>query len=420
MPSSSGGTRAPHLRCIKCMATFADQRGLYLHQQQQGHLACGFCKQSFHDIKALIKHRAEDHKAEQDLPCPGCGMKFASAGTWMRHVEKGNCHGIFPSDISGNIVQAVESITKTLGKSRFEDVDYTINPGNPGRSYTEIGDVWGDEWNKEQSLDARDHPERFPRTAKQEFYQGGSKQPDLLTGDDGASLEQRPFNAWAQKKNLFPEKAAHRAVPPPPSLLENMTRPSPSTQPAGERILDPDNPGFNAGLFWNPFLKTFKCPHKECSSKHSTAQSLVSHLRSPAHTGTPFQCPGCTNVFTSGSSWVQHADNVNEEKCRIRNTAFYRQVLNTATKGALKIDTLIKLANDTAKVTFDDDWAASKQRGPGPVPGSEEWVKEKEAEASKSQSDSEKSQPGPEKSQSDLGKSESDAGKKITHEEYIW
>ncbi|KAI2784643.1 hypothetical protein F4815DRAFT_440944 [Daldinia loculata] len=437
MASRVRGTPAPRLRCLKCKATFADQRGLYLHQQEKGHLACGFCKQSFHDIKALIQHRVEDHKAEQDLPCPGCGTKFVSAGTWMCHVERGECHAIFPSDISGNIVQAVESISKALGESRFEDVDYTVNSG---RSYTEIGDVWGDEWNKEQSLDARDHPERFPRTAQQEFYQGGSKQTDLLTGD-GANLEQRPFNAWAQKKNLFPEKAAHRAVPPPPSLLENMTRPPPSTQPTGERILNPDHPGFNAGLFWNPFLKTFKCPHKdkftykECGSKHSTASGLITHLKSPAHTGTPFQCPGCTIVFTSGSSWVQHADNVNEKKCCIRNTGFYRQALNTATNGALNIDDLIKLADDTAKVKFDNDWAASKKRGePGPVPGSEAWVKEKDAEASKSQSDPEKSQsdleksqsdpeksqPGPEKSQSDLEKSESDAGKKITHEEYTW
>ncbi|KAF3056210.1 putative c2h2 finger domain protein [Daldinia childiae] len=417
MASKQNGTGTPHLRCAKCMAAFADLRDLYLHQQKRGHLACGSCKQSFHDINALIKHREENHKAEQDLPCPGCGTKFVSAGTWMRHIERGECHAIFPSEISGNIVQAVDSITKALGESKFEDVDYTVNPG---KSFTEISDVWGDEWKKEQSLDARDHPERFPRTAQQEFYQGGSKQTDLLTGDDGANLEQRPFNAWAQKKNLFPEKAADRAVPPPPSLLENVTRPSSSAQPTGERITNPDNPGFNAGLFWNPLLGIFKCPHKdnfsykECGSKHTTAQSLIAHLKSSAHTSTRFQCPGCTSVFTSGSGWVQHADSVNEKKCRIRNTGFYRQVLSTATKGALSIDDLIKLENDTAKVKFDDDWATSKQRGgPGPVPGSEAWVKEKEAGVSKSQSDSEKSQPGPKKSQSG-------AGTKITHEEYTW
>ncbi|KAI0851564.1 hypothetical protein F5Y00DRAFT_259567 [Daldinia vernicosa] len=418
MAPKVSGTPAAPLRCLKCMATFATQRGLYLHQQKQGHLACGFCKLSFHDITALIQHRADDHKAEQDLPCPGCRTKFISAGEWIRHVERGECHAIFPSDISGNIVQAVESISKALAESKFEDVDYTVNSG---KSYAEISDTWKNDetWNREQSLDARDNPERFPRTARQEFYQGGSKQTDLLTGDDGANVEQRPFNAWAQKKNLFPEKAASRAVPPPPSLLENMTRPSPSTQPTGQRIIDPDHPGFNAGLFWNPILEVFKCPHKdkfgkECGSKLKNSKGLIAHLRSPAHTSPRFQCPGCTNVFTSGGSWAQHAENVNESKCRIRNTPFYRQALNMITNGALDIDTLIKLANDMAKVKFDAAWAASKQRDEsGPVPGSEAWVREKESEASKSQSDSEKAQP-------DWSKSESGTGKKITLEEYDW
>ncbi|KAI0135659.1 hypothetical protein F4814DRAFT_444475 [Daldinia grandis] len=409
MAPSVSAPRAPHLKCLKCMAAFADQRGLYLHQQERGHIACGFCKQSFHEISALVQHRVKDHRAEQDLPCPGCGTKFVSAGAWINHVERGQCYAIFPSDISGGVAQAVESITKALRETKFEDVDYTAV--NSGGSYAKISDVWGDEWNKEQSFDARDHPEQFPRTAKQEFYQGGLKQADLLTGDDGANLEQRPFNAWAQKKNLFPEKAGHRAIPPPPSLLEIMTRPSPSPQPTRERILDPDHPEFNVGLFWNPILNTFKCPHKECNSKHKNPKGLIYHLKSLVHSGTRFQCPGCTDTFTSGGSWAQHAERVGEAKCRIRNTEFYRKALSTITNGALDIDTLIKLANDTAKVQFDNDWAASKQRGgPALVPGSEAWAKEKEAHA--------KSQSGPEKSRSGSENPESGPGKKLTHEEY--
>ncbi|KAK6954788.1 hypothetical protein Daesc_004757 [Daldinia eschscholtzii] len=403
MAPNKSATQAPPQRCLKCMSTFADQRSLYLHQQKVGHLGCGSCRKCFHDVQALIQHRADDHKEEQDLPCPGCGNRFTSAGKWMSHVENGECHALFPSDVSRNVSEVVNSISKALRATRIaatEDVDFTINPS---ASFPEIKDVWGNEWKKEQSLDVQDHPERFPRTAKQDFYQGDSKQSDLLTGDGASSTQQRPFNAWAQKKDLFPEKRGTPAIRPPPSLLENMTKQSAPVQTTGERIIDPDHPNFNAGLYKDPILETFKCPHKTCNSKLKTAKGLIAHLRSSVHTGPRFQCPGCTDVFTSGASWIQHAETISIAKCRIRNAKIFKLALNMITNGALDIDTLNKLAKDTAKIKFDEEWAASKQRnGPGPVPGTDAWAEEKkQAQTSEPQS----TQPNPKK-------------KIITHEEY--
>ncbi|KAI1801668.1 hypothetical protein F4811DRAFT_451480 [Daldinia bambusicola] len=404
-PKKKSAAEGPPPRCFKCMTTFSDQRDLYLHQQKAGHLTCTLCKRAFHSLEALIQHRADDHKKEQDLPCPGCSNKFTSAGSWMSHVEGGECHAIFPSDISVNIPDMVESISKALretGLTVTGDVDLSINPS---ASFPEIKDVWGDEWKKEQSLRVEDHPEQFPRTAKQQFYQGSSNQSDLLTGDGSTNIEQRPFNAWAQKKDLFPEKRGTSAVRPPPSLLQSMTKPSPPTQPTEERILDPNHPNFNVGLYKDPILETFKCPHKTCNSKLKSANGLIAHLKSPAHTAPRFSCPGCGDSFTSGASWIQHAETITITKCKIRNTRIFKLALNMITNGALDIDALNKLAgeDDTAKIKFDEDWAVSKQRNKsGPVPGSDAWAEEKKKQSSSSTS---KTQSNPRK-------------KVITHEEY--
>ncbi|KAI1469689.1 uncharacterized protein F4812DRAFT_469784 [Daldinia caldariorum] len=404
MAPKKSATQGPPLRCSKCMAIFPDQRGLYLHQQKSGHLHCTFCKRAFHSLDALIQHRADDHKKEQDLPCPGCNNKFTSAGSWMSHVERGECYAIFPSDISGNIPEMVKSISKALretGLGITKDVDLSVNPS---ASFPEIKDVWGDEWKKEQSLKVEDHPEQFPRTAKQQYYQGGSNQSDLLTGDGSTNLEQqRPLNAWAQKKNLFPEKTGTPAIRPPPSLLQSMTNPSHSIQPTGERILDPYHPNFNVGLFKDPILETFKCPHKTCNSKLKSANGLIAHLKSPAHTAPRFKCPGCADFFTSGASWIQHAETVSITKCKVRNDRIFELAIKQVTNGALDIKILNGLADGTAKMKFDEDWAASKQRnGSGPVPGSDAWVEEKNKQTSSSTSNP---QSNPRK-------------KVITHEEY--
>ncbi|KAI8960155.1 hypothetical protein F5Y11DRAFT_367651 [Daldinia sp. FL1419] len=371
------------LKCLKCSATFADHRTLYLHQQDKGHLVCGLCKFPFHEVEVLIQHQAEAHKLEKHLLCPGCDKRFASVGKWMYHVEKGECCAIFPSDLAGNVSEAVNSIAEALRKTGLDEEgveDYHIDT----TAYAPITDVWGDGWadgaDREMSLDARDNPEAFPRTAKQQFYQGDSKQIDLLATDGGASPKQDPANIWAQ--NLFPEKKGIPAERPPPSLLESMSKPAPSVQPTGKRIVDPDHPDFNVALFMVPILETFKCPHKTCGSKHDTSEAFIAHLKSPKHTQIPFWCPGCAEEFSSGASWVQHAETIRLTKCSIRNSGIYKNAVKMMTNGVLDIDAFNELANGSAKAKLNKGWAASKQGKRGAVPGTDEWVKEKEREAS--------------------------------------
>ncbi|KAI2465665.1 hypothetical protein F4781DRAFT_438634 [Annulohypoxylon bovei var. microspora] len=380
--SRTGSSNTPPMpRCPKCKATFPTREDLNTHQHQVGHFICGMCDVSFHTIEALFTHRMDDHKAAQDLTCPGCTKNFTSTGGWIHHIETGDCYAIFPSDISQGIATVMDAIPKNLMKAQMKGegkVDFS------GPSH--IRDAWGDEWTDEQSLDAQKQPEKFPRTAKQEYYYGGSKQPDLLTGTDDNNLEQKPGNAWAQKKNLFPEKAKQPVVAPQQSSFEDLEEPAPSSQSTGQRILDPNHKDFNVAVFWNSILETYNCPHRTCKAKFSRAKKLVEHLKSSAHSGVEFSCPGCRAKYTSASSWVQHVETVNLSKCRVRESReIYGFALNQITDGALDVDALNELPNDTAKVKIVEDWAKAKQPPKNDfVPGTNEYAIAKQAEVARS------------------------------------
>ncbi|KAI1102386.1 hypothetical protein F4804DRAFT_343253 [Jackrogersella minutella] len=370
----------PQPRCPKCKNTFASKGALRSHQQKMGHFVCGICNASYHTIPALMSHRAEDHRSAQDLSCPGCAKDFKSTAGWILHIEDGDCSAIFPSDISKGIDNVMNTIQEKLFEARTEGARWIDHSGP-----SHIQDTWGEKWNDSQKLDAQHQPEAFPRTAQQEYYHGSSKQSDLLTGELADDLEQKPGNAWGQKKKLFPEKENDGAIPPPPSLLEEMSGPSLSSQPTEGRILDPNHPEFNVAVFYNPILETYKCPHKSCKSKFKRPRGLIDHLRSSAHSGNAFDCLGCNSTFTSVAAWVQHVETVSLSKCRVRaSPEIYGYALNKITDGALDVDTLNGLPSDEVKVKVVEQWASSKVPSkPAFVPGTNEYANAKQAEAAK-------------------------------------
>ncbi|KAI1391400.1 uncharacterized protein F4822DRAFT_427249 [Hypoxylon trugodes] len=372
----------PMHRCDQCNAIFESEKRLFSHQEEAGHLACEFCDKLFHTMDAVLDHLSAEHRESQDIVCPGCEKNFFTAGAWVNHVESNECSGVFPSDFAGDTAEIMDYLSTRLLKST-EVVKQEVELSGPSH----ITDTWGEDWEDQNKFDVERHPENFPRTVNQEFYQGSSKQPNFLTGSGAGSLEQRPGNAWAQKKDLFPESKASRAVPPPRSMIENFREPSQSAKPTGERILDPDHPDFNVALFMNPILETYKCPYKSCSSKFKYPKGLINHLRSPAHSGNEFRCPGCRVVFTSAASWAQHAETVNTSRCRVAQTEVYGLALNAITNGALEVELHEDIIGNKAKVRIVKGWPASRQlrkHDPAskPVPGSEGWAKAKQVEAS--------------------------------------
>ncbi|KAI0883303.1 uncharacterized protein GGS22DRAFT_168386 [Annulohypoxylon maeteangense] len=372
----------PMPRCPKCRATFLDGEFLRSHQHQAGHLMCGSCEASFHTIDALFTHRKNDHKAAQDLTCPGCTKKFTNTSRWIYHIESGQCCSIFPSDISQGIATVMEAITKNLIKNQLQgegNVDFS------GPSH--ITDAWGDGWTNAQNLDAQKHPKDFPKVGKEDFYQEGSKNIDLAASAGANNLEQKTGNVWAQKKNLFPEKKMGSIATPTPqsSSFENPEEPALLGQPTGKHIIDPTHEYFNVAVFWNPILETYICPHRNCNSKFDNSNKLVRHLKSSTHSGVRFNCPGCRAMYTSASSWVQHVETVSLSKCRIRESReIYGYALKEITHGALDVDTIVELPNATAKVKVVEDWAKAKKPVKNDfVPGTNEYANAKQAEALK-------------------------------------
>ncbi|KAI0380826.1 hypothetical protein F5Y04DRAFT_281497 [Hypomontagnella monticulosa] len=374
-PRSNITTR--HLYCRKCKESFPDRFMLTAHLEKYGHITCDSCDKCFHDKQALWNHHikasftSQEHRVNQDLACPGCKVTFTSAGRWVQHVESNNCPGVFSSELSSHAPEIMSYLTQAMRPAHQSDIDWTEIP-TAGAAHA--SDVWGPDWEKdmgikkpepEPSLVARENPDGFPLTAKQKFYRGSSTQSDLLTGEDAVNLEQQPNNAWGQKKDLFPEKKGQKAIRPPSYLLEEMSRPVPSTRPSAELIIDPDHPNFNYSVFKDPILETYKCPHKGCGSKFKGHRGLIEHLRSLAHSDTRFRCPGCQTIFNSTSAWIQHAETVSRARCRIRTSKLYGHALFLTTNGALDVDELNKLARselkDTVKLKFDEEWIAKKE-----------------------------------------------------------
>lgn len=157
----------------------------------------------------------------------------------MQHVEKGECPSLFAKDIAGNTAQFMQQLNKEWGqRAKVEDASKVFS----GDSH--ITDTW-DGWKEEVDTPRFDNPDDFPGIATQ-----------------GSQLSSQSGNVWSQKKNLFPDSQGRKVVVAPSTQTENLAGPTSLGQSSGGRVLNPDMPGFNVGIFYNPILEIFTCPHK--------------------------------------------------------------------------------------------------------------------------------------------------------------
>jgi len=68
-----------------------------------------------------------------------------------------------------------------------------------------------------------------------------------------------------------------------------------------------------------------------------TPQSLLAHLRSPAHRNEALRCRGCLRYFNSITALTQHSESQGT-RCKIRETDQYGEAIDNFTAGFVGLD----------------------------------------------------------------------------------
>lgn len=72
------------------------------------------------------------------------------------------------------------------------------------------------------------------------------------------------------------------------------------------------------------------------SKYYDDKQSIIRHLKSPAHGDRSYQCPKCLRIFKSVEAITSHAESPGH--CRIRETEHYGAFIDQLTGGIVKVD----------------------------------------------------------------------------------
>ncbi|KAH7033398.1 uncharacterized protein B0I36DRAFT_408024 [Microdochium trichocladiopsis] len=261
--------------CPCCGETFPSGEEKLKHQRTVGHFRCAICHRQFLDGPSVVQHQLRDHKKVEKITCPGCLVDFASAGSWLEHVEHNQCKVIFPGDLEIRRQQLQAFRTALADKSPVRDLAMPYQASDtwadyvPGPAYDnfEVHHGTAVEQNyKEQSS--------FPRLPTNQFRAGDSKVLDLLSGDVDVYTG-KAANAWSGAKSFFP-KRSYNAVPPPAEHTHGVALYTKPCAADGDAVLckDPYDPRFNPDVFKNPILDKFKCPHLSCSQTDKFRQVL--------------------------------------------------------------------------------------------------------------------------------------------------
>ena len=295
------------IRCGECKLEVASKAALTAHWKQkrelgQRHFHCARCMRLFHSEETETRHRHEVcllspsptqplsppltlvlcqfHAAKQDLACPGCGDRFVSAAGLIEHIEKNRCNRIKNDDLAAHREQrlafARELQRRHLGDDPGHLDNDSDNASTSAMSTTATSGGHDRTYNFTQFLSTtrdapaatnpslsalrpkadstvRPNPVTFTMK-KAEFPKLDVKQPD-------ASTHNPPANAWAQKKNLFPD--APTAVRPPPETLQAVE--APSREPTLEwPPHDPRNRDWDPKKYFVSYINKYKCPHDRC------------------------------------------------------------------------------------------------------------------------------------------------------------
>jgi len=68
-----------------------------------------------------------------------------------------------------------------------------------------------------------------------------------------------------------------------------------------------------------------------------TPNGLLSHLKSPLHSGEQMLCPGCLRYFPGATALTQHVES-QASRCKVRESDQYRTFVDQLTAGLTDVD----------------------------------------------------------------------------------
>jgi hypothetical protein len=116
-----------------------------------------------------------------------------------------------------------------------------------------------DNWGENGASPNSDALKDFPALPLQDYKNGGSTVPDLLTGTPDKLNKENL--AWLSQKELFPYLPDKPVVSEKPVAAMST---NPLTKKEEFHDLDPDNPEFEFKKYYNPITQKYGCPWAGC------------------------------------------------------------------------------------------------------------------------------------------------------------
>lgn len=207
----------------------------------------------------------------------------------------------------------------------------------------------------------------FPRLPNAEFRYGGSKVPDLLTGDGDDHLDGNNGH-WSSDQALFFPNAPPAQRPTYEQTMQLQRLQDREDEDREEKALtkargvvksdprDPTGPDFHPESTYCKYTKTYKCPLCKAKKGFKTWPGLQQHLKSAAHAFTKVvTCPTCLDRFAHLFALAAHVESA-DKKCGLKHSDMFEIFLGQLTwnlieaKGHNKFD-ISKKAKDQFGVT---------------------------------------------------------------------
>ncbi|KAL2002283.1 hypothetical protein VTN02DRAFT_261 [Thermoascus thermophilus] len=357
-----------HEYCDRCDEDFEDENRLLIHKiKSERHIACPLCGLDFRSEGGRDAHVRQYHRADQNMVCVGCGVKYTRAAGLMAHVEDGECPVITPKRLlqeqAKKLIVSVALKSGTGGGAGGGAASpLTVDPSDPD---DRGGGVRVDEALNREALANQPRPDvnsksrswkpsvppstvfslkHWPRLGD-----GTASQPeaeDLMAFDDDAEPDPEPSDLMAfSTLSITERKPVDRKLVDKhwPKLGTQPAEATAPARPSGDRagfgrlpdtgeIIKAFLPHWDATRYFNSFTGLYDCP---CGGTFTRMKDLEEHVMEKARHKQYFRCPACHRVFKTGAALVAHCESATT-RCAISESDDYARIIDELTGGVVQ------------------------------------------------------------------------------------